>query len=183
MTEYFAGAYWGPRSQSRAACAQRISAFIGSLARIDGALGAWFRKIPTREAARIAFGSTPADIEPLLKGQRRDIGGEAMTALGFNFAAWNGNDGLTASMAATCGASVPMLRNSVVPSFEPISSSSPDSLQQILRAAVEAFQPTGGLAASNELLASYPQQSPWTLPAPFQYHESTTGFTRFWSWR
>lgn len=175
MAGYFVGVYWGPRLETRAACAQRISVFLSSLAMIDSTLGNWFRKGSTRDAARISVGLTVSDIEPLLKSQRRDIGGEAMTALGFNFAAWNGGGSLPASVSATCGASALTLQNSAVLSFEPGPSLSPELLQQILHAAVEAFEPTDGLAASNELLSSHPGQPPWALPAKLQYHE-TTGF-------
>lgn len=174
---YFVGAYWGPRKESRQASAERMSAFLHGLAKQDAALSQWFKKAASRKAPLVAVSNDPDGLVPLLKTNQRDVGGDVIAELGFNFAAWTGRDAnLTASLAVTCGAFSPVVRNSVVVSFDPAASPTLDLLQGILTAAVTAFDPEDAVVNSTERLSAHVSLPAWKIPAVFRYRLGS-GFT------
>ncbi len=168
---YFIGAYWGRREESRQACAKRLADFMHGMAEQGPALSRWFKKGSSRKASLVELPRDPEGLGPLLKTNQRDIGGDAIAELGFNFAAWTGRDvGTIASIAMTCGAYSPAIRNSVVVSFDPTTEvPTSEFLQAILKAAVAAFDPEDAVASSTESLAAHATLPAWQAPAVFRY--------------
>lgn len=174
---YFVGAYWGQREESRQACARRLSAFLRALAEQDSALSHWFKKAASRKAPLVALPNDPDGIERLLRVNHADIGGEVFADLGFKFSAWTGQEkNMAASLAMTCGAYSPVVRNSVVVSFDPAVSPRLDLLQGILKAAVTAFDPEDAVVSTTERLAAHASLPAWKAPAVFRYRQGS-GFT------
>lgn len=174
---YLVGAYWGQRRESRQACAERMSAFLHGLARQDAALSTWFKKATSRKAPLVVMPSDPDKLGLLLKTNRRDISGDTIADLGFNFAAWTGRQvSMTASLAATCGAFSPVVRNSVVVSFDPAASPPLDLLEGVLKEAVDAFDPEDAVVTSTECLSAHATIPAWEVPAMLRYKPSS-GFT------
>lgn len=174
---HFVGAYWAQRQESRQACARRMSAFLHDLAQQDAALSQWFKKATSRKAPLVAVPNDPDGLVPLLKANQRDIGGDVIAELGFNFSAWTGREAdMAASLAATCGAYSPVVRNSVVLSFDPAASPTLDLLQRILKAAVTAFDPEDAVVNSTERLSAHATLPAWEAPAASRYKRGS-GFT------
>jgi hypothetical protein len=118
----------------------------------------------------------PRDVDgllPLLEVNRRDIGGEVMVELGFYFSAWNGwKADMPASLSFGCGAFGPVCAkcpNCAVVSFDPEASPTLDLLQEILRAAVTAFDPEDGVVVSKATRSADPSLRIWQEPAVFRY--------------
>lgn len=174
---YFVGAYWGSRKESRQACAERMSAFLHGLAKQDAALSQWFKKATSRATPLVAVPKETHGLLPLLKTNQRDVGGDVISELGFNFSVWTGREeNLPASLAATCGAYGPVVRNSVVVSFAPAASPTLDLLQRILRAAVTAFDPEDAVVNFTERLSAHASLPAWKAPALYRY-KLGSGFT------
>jgi hypothetical protein len=167
---YIVGTYWGQRKESRQACASRISAFLQALATHDAALSRWYKPLASRKER---LRELPHDVDgllPLLGVNRRDIGGEVMVELGFDFSAWNGwKADLPASLSVGCGAFSPVVGNCALVSFDPEASPTLDLLQGILRAAVTAFDPEDGVVVSNATSSAHPSLSIVETPAVFRY--------------
>lgn len=117
---YYVGAYWGPRRESAADCAVRLSGFMALLANVHPLLSSWYKTGWSRQAA-LAHRIDPSVEtlqELLLAGQNRGDDEErtVIADLGFSVGLWNGQEpevGLTAH----CGSwtAVPGLTpNSVV---------------------------------------------------------------------
>jgi hypothetical protein len=167
---YFVGAYWGQREESRQACADRMSVFLHALAKQDAALSNWFKKTASRKAPLVALPHDTDGLGTHLRTNQRDIGGEAIAELGFNFSAWTGREvAMPPSLAATCGAYSPVVRNSVVVSFDPAAQPTPDLLQGILRAAVTAFDPEDAVVSSTERLSAHASLPAWKAPAVVRF--------------
>jgi len=174
---YFVGVYWGQREESRQECASRISAFLQALPMHDAGLSQWYKKAASRKAPLVALPCDPDGLGPLLKTNRRDIGGDAIAELGFNFSAWTGREtDMQASLAATCGAYSPVVRNFVVVSFEMEVSPTLDLLQGILRSAVTAFDPEDGVVSSTDDLSAHASLPAWKVPSVFRYRRGA-GFS------
>lgn len=166
MASYIIGVYWGAREESRQVCAVRISKFIESLAIYDDGLSKWFKKMVSRKAPLVELSLDAEGIASLLKTNRRDIGKEVISDLGFNFSVWTGREsGMSASLAITGGAFSPVVRNAVVVSFDSASTPSTELLQNILKAAIAAFDPDDGVV--NSRIGADPE--PLTL---FSYERS-----------
>jgi hypothetical protein len=147
------------------------------LAEQDAALSHWFKKAASRKAALVAVPDDPGGLEPLLKTNQRDIGGNAIAELGFNFSAWTGREvGILASLAVTCGAYSPVVRNCVVVSFDPGASPTLDLLERILRATVAAFNPEDAVVNSTERMSTHVSLPAWKVPAVLRYTLSS-GFS------
>jgi hypothetical protein len=177
---YFVGAYWGAREESQRECAVRVAAFLEALAREGIGLSQWYKKAKSRKAPLVALPKGVAELEPLLKANRRDIGGDVIADLGFSVSAWTGPEAkAVGSLSVKCGAYcsvIGMISNAVVVSFE--SSSPPDLefLQEILRAAVSAFDPEDAVVNSSERLSQY--SLPVTeAPAIYRYKRGS-GFSQ-----
>ena len=174
---YFVGAYWGPREESRQACARRLSELLHKLSEQDTALSKWFKKATSKKAALVALPHDSDGLVALLKTNQRDIGGDAIAELGFNFSAWTGREqGRAASLMATCGAYSPAVRNSVVLSFDHAASLTPDLLEGILNAVVAAFDPVDAVVSSIESLSAHAGLPAWQAPAMARYRRGV-GFT------
>jgi len=116
MSNFYAGAYWGARRESDLECAGRLSACLTALAAVDPSFSGWYKKGATRTAASkdpVDTSSREALTKLLAAGQnRRDIGNEVISELGFNVALWNRADDPTA-FRVTCGAYIdnPAIKN------------------------------------------------------------------------
>ncbi|WAC71041.1 hypothetical protein OU995_15675 [Roseateles sp. SL47] len=132
-----------------------MSAFLHDLAQQDAALSQWFQKATSRKAPLVAVPNDPDGLEPLLQVNQRDIGGNVIAELGFSFSAWTGREAdMVASLSATCGVYSAVVRNSVVLSFDPAASPTLDLVQQILKAAVTAFDPECGFQRSRTVISA-----------------------------
>ncbi|WP_143074042.1 Imm52 family immunity protein [Roseateles sp. YR242] len=103
----------------------------------------------------------------LQKSNRRDVGGDDIAELGFDFTAWNGRVGETAeSVSITCGAYSPVIRNCAVLSFD-VAAKKPtvELLERIMKAAVMAFDPDDAVVSSTDILAAHPGVMAWQAPA------------------
>jgi hypothetical protein len=149
MAGYTVGVYWGARAESREASAIRLAKFLNALASLDIGLAQWFKKVSTAKASLVALPNDAEAIEPMLKSNRRDIGGDVMHELGFSFSAWTGvTSGITADIAMTCGAYSPVIRNVSVVTFNSDVAPSIDLIQNVLLAAIAAFDPDEGAVRS-----------------------------------
>jgi len=174
---YFIGAYWGAREESRRECAVRVAVFLGILAKENIGLSQWYKKSRSLKTSLVPIPNDVAGLELLLKTNRRDIGGEVIAELGFSFSVWTGPDAkAVGSLGGTCGAYNPVISNAVVVSFEPSSSLTMEFLQEILRAAVSAFDPEDAVVNSSERLSKY--SMPVTeAPAIYRYKRGS-GFSQ-----
>lgn len=175
---YFVGAYWGARKELRLTCAERLSKFLCAISEEDVALSTWFKKVSSRKAPLVEIPKDPELLSRLLKTNNRDIGGDAIVELGFNFGAWTGKDsGLVASFRMTCGAYSAAIRNSVVVTFESDAATPAiDLLQRILERSVAAFDPEDAVVSSTEVLAACRGVPASRAPAVFRYKRGS-GFS------
>jgi hypothetical protein len=174
---HFVGIYWGPREESRTACALRMSAFLHALAKQDAAFALWFKKASSRKAPLVSLPNDADELSVLVKTNQRDVGSGAIVELGFSYSAWTGpSSRMTASLSATFGGLSPAVRNSVVLSFDPEASPAPDLLQSILPAAVAEFDPEDGGVSSTESLSAHPSLLAWQAPAVARY-KAGSGFS------
>jgi hypothetical protein len=167
---YTVGAYWGPRKESRLACASRISVFLHALAAQDAALSRWYKLLASRKEPLREFPHDVDGLLPRLGVNRADIGGAVMVELGFDFFAWNGwKADLPASLSVGCGAFSPFVGNNAVVSFDSDASPTLDLLQGILRVAVTAFDPEDGVVVSDATRSANPSLRIWQEHAVFRY--------------
>ena len=174
---YFAGAYWGQRQESRRECAVRLHMLIQALQALDPSFMSWYKKVASRKATPVEIPPDLGEVESNLKVSRRDIGGEPIVDIGFNFSAWTGKGDVSTSLSATCGAYSPFIRNSVVLSFESSGRLADSLFQDILMVLIEVFEPEHAVVSSTELLLESPSLPPWEAPAIFCYKKDT-GFIR-----
>ncbi|MGV9210899.1 Imm52 family immunity protein [Micromonospora sp. RB23] len=107
---FYVGAYWGPRTESAAECADRLASCLGQIGAVHPALATWFRKGKSKSAASGKPVATNGEAlkELLIGGRNRtDVGGDVIDELGFNVALWNKN-AVPISFSTTCGASPAM---------------------------------------------------------------------------
>ena len=94
-----------------------------------------------------------------LKVNRRDVGGDVISELGFSLAVWNGAE---ASLDITIGAFSPYILNSAVLSFRDAAATrSPIDCRPLMDAAIDAFDPEQAVVTSNELLMRTNAKEPW----------------------
>jgi len=146
MTDFYAGAYWGPRSEPLDVCAHRIADFATRIASVHADLGTWYeREGPGSPARRVSsVGSSIKNV--LLAGRsRRDTDASAMNALGYRIALWNGREP-GAGLSIRCGAVDPNVTNSCILQLPTDATQDHDLLRiegarGIVRAQVEAWEP------------------------------------------
>lgn len=175
---YFVGAYWGPRREPLEACASRVSIFLRRLAQEHVALSSWFRKAASRKTPPIALpNDDPDGIASMLRANRFDTTGEVIAELGFNLSAWTGSESdIIASLAVTCGAFSPAIRNAIVLSFDSATPPTSDLLQAILKVAVISFDPEDAVASTTESLLAHPSLPAWEIPTELRYRRGS-GFS------
>lgn len=131
----FLACYWGPRLESKLACADSIARFWAlsvdlhpcfstSLATASKKMKGWSP-------------SVAADIGKLLKTNNLDSTGEPIPELGFNVALWN----KCLTFSASIGMYHPKMTNSIVLSFKGESPYNPEFWRALVRNAVACFDP------------------------------------------
>ena len=133
---FFIGSYWSARKESREQVADRLARFLLLISTCDSTLAAWFMKGRTQKSANTPLGQVASDLATKLKVNRRDIGSEVMSELGFSVGACNARG---VSLQGTLGCYSPHVQNSIVLSYDP-SSKTPD--QGTMRAMLEAAGPS-----------------------------------------
>ena len=155
----FVGAYWPQRKESREQVAARIARFLSEVGSTTEWLSKWYVKARSAASARTPLATDTTSVANELKANRRDIGGDVMSELGFNIGVWNGD---SASLAATIGAYSSSIQNSVVLSIEdeqpPLRR---EDWRDLLRAAINAFNPEHAVVTSNERLKHTGATNPW----------------------
>jgi hypothetical protein len=104
---FYAGAYWGPRTESADECANRLARCLDLLGEAHPALSTWFRKGKSKSAASgEPMTTSPEALTELIAGgrNRTDVSGRVINELGFRLSAWNKNS-IPVSFSTTCGAS------------------------------------------------------------------------------
>jgi hypothetical protein len=171
---YFIGVYQSEREESQLACAERITLFLTSLAQSHPGFYRWYKKGTSTKTSSLEIRNTPIELSLLLKSNRRDIGGEAIAELGYQFSAWTGKqEAVTASLAVSCGSFSSLTRNHVVMNFDSIAAPSFELLKDILKSAITAFDPEDGVISTTEFLASNNLLPAWKAPALFSYSLSS----------
>lgn len=103
----FAGVYWGARQEALSKCAERLERHFAVLASISPTLSHWQRgeKRKTQAETQVDVRSPEGSAELLAHGvNRKDIGREAISELGFGVALWNGSgESWSAGTSVTCG--------------------------------------------------------------------------------
>lgn len=155
----FVGTYWSQRRESREEAAERIERFLDSL-RANGSLfEQWFLKGRSRALSNTVLPLDVNAVAAALETNRRDVGGEDISELGFNLAVWNGD---VASLDVTVGAFSPRVSNSAVLSIAAGESSlSSSDWKGILDLAVESFDPEHGMVTNQENLNNLNFINPW----------------------
>jgi hypothetical protein len=153
-------AYWGPLPESMEECANRLEAFLASVAGIDSLLATWFETGDSRSSA------LESKVEPraeqlwdlLLAGRNReDFGGAVIQDLGFNFDVWNGQEHDIA-LSVRCGSWTPHVSpNSVILNLPDVDEPSmlplfrPGPALALVRATVSAWAPSRAAWTSRHL--------------------------------
>ena len=155
----FVGAYWSVRRESREEVARRLTRLLSSFANAEPTLSEWFLKGRTKASARTALEIDVAAIASKLKVNRRDVGGEVISELGFSLGLWNGRN---ASLAVTMGAYSQHIRNSAVLSFmdAPAHFDSMD-WKRLLDAFVRELDPDQAVVTTSDFLAQRGAANPW----------------------
>lgn len=151
--DFYVGAYWLARPESKEECARRAERVFHELARCDPSLDSWYEQAYTKkEALQRRF---ETDLETLLKLFRKeeyDSDGD-----GISFAAWNGRSesGTASGLSLFCGSGSVWVSNSCV--FHPPRKGSDHerlvtgaALRDVLRSMVVAWNPELGVACSHE---------------------------------
>jgi hypothetical protein len=121
MSDFYLGAYWGPRQESIGQCADRLQACLERLRDCDEVFSQWYEKGKSRKDALkkpMDFQAKASLVRILDAGRhRRDLDRSVMDDLGFHVGLWNGgSDSRSASISVSCGSYCdnPNLRNAVV---------------------------------------------------------------------
>lgn len=167
---YFVGVYWGARAESRSQCAIRLERFFSELFEANVGFSDWYQKISSKRKSPVRLPQSADELECFLKGNFRDVGGEFISELGFNFSAWTGpHTKDNAAFGATLGASGSAIRNSVVISFDSQVEPPRQHLQKILQIAVDSFDPDVGVVCTVDELAAHPNLEAWEVPSLCRY--------------
>jgi len=154
---FYVGAYWGPRRESAAECAMRLSGCLSQLALAHPLLATWYLKGSSRAAAsKVAVDASPENLLHLLnRGRnRRDIGGSIIEELGFRASLWNRQKSAV-SLTVTCGSYLASgaVWNSVAIQLPPLGLEGselyePSTARAITRSIVDAWNPAWATWAS-----------------------------------
>jgi hypothetical protein len=127
----------------------------------DALLATWFLKARKKSAAVVPLHPAPREIASKLRVQRRDVGGDVMSELGFGFEVWSGGN---VSLDITIGAFNQFVLNSAVLSFrDPSETRSLGEMRSFMAAAIDAFDPEHAVVTSTELLTRRKAQKPWQV--------------------
>lgn len=156
----YVGAYWGERGESVDRCARHAAACLESLAAVSPLLRSW--KPKGGRGSRPM--DSPIDVSRLehelsLGVNRRDIGGEPISELGWSWSAWNGVSSAAVGLSITCGVSTSsggVLNSIVLDLPDPFSSRGaelyiPTVCLRVLSAVVDAWSPYFGVVTSHDL--------------------------------
>lgn len=116
MKNLFLGAYWGPREESREACAQRLSAFMGDLAALHPRFTGWGEASGSPKKPRLQFEITPEGIAKVLDTNNNDVDGQPIVDLGFSLGCYTETEpeeGVV-RIDATLGVFTPLIPNSIL---------------------------------------------------------------------
>ena len=109
MERFQAGAHWGGRKESAAACAARAEEFFRLLAECDPAYSRWFEYAYSRKnALRLPFEPTAETFLRFFERKKYRLGRDA-----FYFDAWTGQEqtGRGGLLNLTCGSGTPFYAN------------------------------------------------------------------------
>jgi hypothetical protein len=188
MPKALVGAYWGDRSESRSACAERLAQFFAALRKHDPALGRWFRRMNKKTDPVLPLPESAAGLSDLLTVVLDDsTPRQVMEEVGFSLGTWRGFDAVApASFSFSCGAFGPRAHNALVLTCDDLTTSHA-LLRVYLKAAAEAFEPDNAIAhdsttlpAAHEAIKKARAQGLQPLitevPALYRYKRGT-GFT------
>jgi len=154
---FYAGAYWGARSEPLQSCSERLAQFLGDLARVHPLLGTWYLKGGSRtDALKHSIQPQAGPLASVLTvGRKRRDDRSVIDELGFTVGLWNGSD-ISVGLMVTCGASSQRVSNAVVLNFPKAVGAAADlySLEVadgVLRALVKSWEPMWATWTSNSL--------------------------------
>jgi hypothetical protein len=135
MAKVIVGAYWGPREETREACAQRLAVFFETLRQHDPALAVWYELMMSPDEPLVRIPTDAASLAPLLQVN------PSYSDLGMSLGAWNGPDAEAgASFTCNLGSYYRSASNTFVINCND-RTAGPQMLRALLRATVEAFDP------------------------------------------
>jgi hypothetical protein len=147
MPKALVGAYWGDRSETRTACAERLMRFFAALREHDPALGRWFRRMNKKTDPVMPLPESAAGLSDLLTVVLDDsTPRQVMEECGFSLGTWRGFDAVApASFSFSCGAFGPHAHNALILTCDDLTTSH-DLLRVYLEATAEAFEPDDAIA-------------------------------------
>ncbi|HEX8705343.1 MAG TPA: Imm52 family immunity protein, partial [Myxococcaceae bacterium] len=154
---YYLGAYWGPRQEDAAACAQRTAHMVRLLEPVDPLFAQWFKSAKSlKEALKRPLDS---DLEGLRKYIQRMVMKDdrrvPMPDGGFHLWLWNGESGGgDVWLSIGCGGYWEQANNRCVlraPHKGPVSARvlTASFQMEVLRAIATTWDPDSGVAISN----------------------------------
>jgi hypothetical protein len=155
----YVGAYWGPRREPLAACADRATRFLAGLCSCSPVLATWFEKGDSREDALRRRVLPERDIVMGLLGSgrnQRDIDRSVIEDLGYSLDVWNGQEPAV-GLRIACGKypPTPNIKNAVVINL-PYSEeglgdlASPEMAKRLVGLAVECWGPDWATWSSHQ---------------------------------
>ena len=159
----------GARKESVDACSSRLIQTIESVAEICPQLLVWKRTAARKRDARATISFEPRDVIPLLETGRncRDSDKGVIQSLGYSFGMWNEIEPeVTAKLEGTCGLHASGMFNRICLRLPESKSNQSclfdsDTLNELLKALVLAWEPDFGLVYSDALLqAAFPNDVP-----------------------
>jgi hypothetical protein len=156
----FCGAYWSQRSESREQAAARIVALLRTLEVQHGAFAVWCLTKRRRDDPARRLEVNEAEVARHLETNRRDVGGDVMSDLGFRLALWNESG---ASLSITIGATNERVKNAVALSYGDAESISSGVWKGILRALVDTMAPEHAGVATERSLSQNRRAFAWQV--------------------
>jgi hypothetical protein len=151
--KFFVGVYWSSRRESREQCAMKIAEFLIALRSMHPVFGQWHVPVRSRKKKETAR-ELPWDassIANLLTQNQKDIGKEVIPELGFGYAGWNEVDQhLSANFTMYSGSYSNHVGNSVVVEITDRSAFPVTILGDVLRKAVQVFDPDEGTVEAGD---------------------------------
>jgi hypothetical protein len=109
----YLGAYWGPRPETGAACAERLISCLRGLSETSPFLTSWRATAHSHSAAlgKPLMGDRDIRLALIAGRNRRDTDHGVIDELGYSLGLWNGSEQAPISFAASCGARSPWVSN------------------------------------------------------------------------
>ena len=165
----FVGLYWGSRKESISECSIRLSKFLIHLKELP-LFDQWY---PKNKITKKLLYLDSKLLSEHFKQNKKDIGGDPISELGFNINFWNGNDELPISLSMTIGAYSKIITNSVVIQFSSLEIPSDiiteTELENILLMAIDTWDPSHAVITSHEHLKRQGGGLPWEKQGWFYY--------------